>query len=499
MSQQPLLIPQIGEGLQEARVVAFLKQPGDRIKRDEPIYQMETDKAVMDVESPYDGVLVAWTAKVDDVVPIGGEVGMMETSAAANVAPESAPTKPEAQAQSTNGEISLRIPQIGEGLQEARVVALLKQPGEAVKRDEAIYQMETDKAVMDVESPYSGTVVRWLANVDDVLAIGAEVLVMSTTEAVQEAAPEQSATTSAVAAPVASPASTPSGERRRDIPPRTRAYAKKLGISDADLATIPASGKMLMPDDLDQWQKSGAASVATPVAKSSTGKAFSEKPFDSKQRVLASRLQRGNQLVVPGMMSIVTNWGPLESLRQEVKDSGAEFAPSAFTYFAFAVARAAIENPIVRSTLVGDATVRTYDHLQLGIAVALPGDALVVAVVPDSDALSWEAFASTARERINLAREGKDQADESVTLSITNMQAYNIREAMAVVVPPGVATIFLGEPYNGLANDSAELKLQRCANVGITIDHRLINGVGGAEFLNAIKQNVENIRELVKS
>jgi pyruvate/2-oxoglutarate dehydrogenase complex dihydrolipoamide acyltransferase (E2) component len=61
-------IPQIGEGLQEARVVAFLKKPGDMVRRDEPIYQMETDKAVMDVESPVEGTLVSWSAKVDDIV-----------------------------------------------------------------------------------------------------------------------------------------------------------------------------------------------------------------------------------------------------------------------------------------------------------------------------------------------------------------------------------------------------------------------------------------------
>lgn len=215
-----------------------------------------------------------------------------------------------------------------------------------------------------------------------------------------------------------------------------------------------------------------------------------------RQRVLSSRLVRGNQLVVPGMMSVVCDWGGIERCREKIKASGSEFQPSSFTLFAFAVAKACTDHPIVRSTMVGDSTIRTYNNIQLGIAVALPGDELVVAVVNDADTLSWTDFAHQAREKIGLARNGQDQANESVTLSITNMQAYGIREAMAVVVPPGVATIFLGEPYNGLANTPGELKLQRCCNVGITIDHRLINGVGGAEFLNAIKTNVEAIESL---
>ena len=74
MPIESVCIPQRGEGLQEARLVAVLKQPGDFVKRDEPIYQMETDKAVMDVESPFEGTLVSWSAPVDTILAIGAEV-----------------------------------------------------------------------------------------------------------------------------------------------------------------------------------------------------------------------------------------------------------------------------------------------------------------------------------------------------------------------------------------------------------------------------------------
>src|ERR1700679_1035891 len=111
------------------------------------------------------------------------------------------------------GIVSIRIPQIGEGLQEARILAFLKQPGDNVKRDEPIYQMETDKAVMDVESPYEGTLVEWLGEPDDLLAIGAEVARMEVAGAVSAPVPTEEAPTVT-------------------IPPRTRAYAKEKGISD---------------------------------------------------------------------------------------------------------------------------------------------------------------------------------------------------------------------------------------------------------------------------
>lgn len=487
MPEIQLNIPAIGEGLQEARVVALLKQPGEMIARDEAIYQMETDKAVMDVESSVSGRVVKWLAQADEILSIGAPILIVETS---DEVPVDAPAA--SNLESESGVVSLRIPAIGEGLQEARLVAILKNVGDSVMRDEAVYQIETDKAVMDVECPYQGSVLEWLAAVDDVLPIGAEVARILTTDQVETISVVQTSTQTQLQTPKTSAPSGVSGSRRRDVPPRTRAYAKEKGLSNEQIETIPSSGSKLMPSDIDAFVD-GGSKTASPAR----GKNFSEVAMGGKQRVLASRLQRGNQLVVPGMMSIVVDWGQIELLRDEVKTAGGEFQPSSFTYFAFAVARAATDHPIVRSTLVGDSTIRTYDHLQLGIAVSLPGDELVVAVVRDSDSLNWQDFANDARSRIKEARDGKDQADESVTLSITNMAGHGIREAMAVVVPPGVATIFLGEAYNGLSNDvPGELKVMRCANVGITIDHRLINGVGGAEFLNAIRENVANIREL---
>ncbi len=495
MSEIVLKIPQIGEGLQEARVVALLKKPGEWVNRDEPIYQMETDKAVMDVESPSEGRVVKWLAEADDLLAIGADILVLESDSEAVSAPSSEP-EPSAEpapAAPSAGQ-SLFIPHIGEGLQEARIVALLKQPGEYVRKDEIIYQIETDKAVMDIESPVEGTLVTWTVAVDDVVAIGGEVgRVSGDASAVVAAAPSTAAPSSAPVAAAPAASLPGSGTRRQDLPPRTRAYAKEKGLTDADLAALPTTGSSLLEKDVDAY----LAGTTTPAAPQ-TGDGFTDSAMPGKQKILASRLVRGSQLVVPGMMSIVVDWSEIEALRDEQKAAGGDFQPSAFTYFAFAVAKAAAAHPIMRSAMVGDSTIRTYSHLQLGIAVSLPGDELVVAVVKDSDSLSWKTFAAEARAAINLARGGKDQANERVTLSITNMAGHGIREAMAVVVPPGVATIFLGEAYWGISNKDAKVPgFMRCANVGITIDHRLVNGVGGAEFLNAIRANVEGIRDLV--
>lgn len=393
--------------------------------------------------------------------------------------------------------ISVRIPQIGEGLQEARLVAVLKQPGERVKRDEPIYQMETDKAVMDVESPYEGTLTEWLAPVDTILPIGGEVARMDVADGVSEVggghgAPAPASTNGT--APTETPSAGLTGARNANIPPRTRAYAKEKGLTEDQLASIPSASGKLMPADVDAF-----LGESRPVATTATGAAnYDEAEVPGKQRVLNSRMVRGNALVVPGTISVAMNWEPIHKLREKIRAGGGAFQPSAFTMFAYAVAQTLKDFPAFRTTIVGDNVYRTYKHCALGIAVSLPGDELVIAVTEDSDALSWTEFAGRTREKIDLARTGKDQANEEVTISLTNMQSYGLRDAVPVVVPPSVATLFIGEVYNGVAQDSEQLTLRKTVNLALTFDHRVVNGVGASNFINAVKTACENIESLIQ-
>ncbi len=395
--------------------------------------------------------------------------------------------------------ISVRIPQIGEGLQEARLVAVLKQPGERVKRDEPIYQMETDKAVMDVESPYEGVLTEWLAPVDTILPIGGEVARMDVADGVTEMAAVHGAPAQVTSAPAAAaePAAVGAASRNANIPPRTRAYAKEKGLSDDQLASVPSASGKLMPADIDAFLSNGAAAPAARQAATSTD-TYDEVDVATKQRVLNSRMVRGNALVVPGTISVAMNWEPIAGLREKIKAGGGSFQPSAFTMFAYAVAQTLKDFPAFRTTIIGDSVYRTYKHSALGIAVSLPGDELVIAVTEDADTLSWKDFADRTRAKIELARQGTDQANEEVTLSLTNMQSFGLRDAVPVVVPPSVATLFIGEIYSGLAQDSREVKVRKMCNLALTFDHRVVNGVGAANFINAIKTACENIGNVIQ-
>ncbi len=402
-------------------------------------------------------------------------------------------------------QVSVRIPQLGEGLQEALLVEFLKQPGDAVRRDEPLYTMETDKAVTEVESPYDGTLVDWTAAAGTVQKVGAEIAKMEVAEGVEEMAaghgppaPAAPSTPAAPATPAPAKPAAAKPARARGIPPRTRKYLREKGLLDvAD--QIPSKSNKLMPEDVDAFiaaggaASGGAATAAGPVETDT----YREAPLPQTQQTLNFRLVRGAQVCVPVTISAEVDWTQIAAARAAAKEAQGDAAPSALAMLLSCVAKAMGEHPKFRSTLGADGTtLRTYKHASLGIAVALPDDLLVTAVVEDADALSFGDFSAAVKKQIDLARNGKDQATAATTLSVTNMGSVGIRSGVAAIVAPAVATMTLGETYLAptVDQESGEISTKRLAMLTLSFDHRVINGVGAAAFLNSVRDNVEQFK-----
>ncbi|NUL83453.1 MAG: 2-oxo acid dehydrogenase subunit E2 [Armatimonadetes bacterium] len=370
------------------------------------------------------------------------------------------------------------VPQLGEGLQEVKVIRFLKQPGETIKRDEHFYEMETDKAVVEVESPYDGTLTEWLAGEGDVLAIGAPIAKMETAEAV--AAPAAHGAPVSHAVPTAPVRTERPAAGDVVIPPRTRAHAKSLGLTEDELRSIPSNTGKLMPEDVDAFV-SARGSAAVEVA----GEGYTDRPVPAQQRTFMYRVKRSSQIVVPGTIDIFVPWKNIRGLFESLRKEDVEVQPSEFVMAAFCIAQSAKNHTKFRSTLVGEETIREWDHLNMGIAVARPSDELVTAVVNDADALEFVPFARAVQSQVRRAREGQDQASMATQMLVTYMGAHNIVAAVPVLVSPAVSVVFIG---------AAHLREgQLMTTVGLTFDHRLINGVGAANFLNEIGERMEKL------
>jgi len=237
-----------------------------------------------------------------------------------------------------------------------------------------------------------------------------------------------------------------------------------------------------MPEDIDAYL----------ARRSGDGVAdYVDYPLPQQQRTFIYRLKRSAQLVVPATMRRPARWDAVQRVVAHFKaDPNAPVQPSEFQIFAYCVAQATLQHPKFRSQLVGEETLRQYAHVNLGIAVARPGDELVTALVKNASALDFVSFVRTLQAQIRKARAGEDQADASIQLLLTYMGGYKIVDAIPVLVSPAVAILFAGEAFlvDGVPH----------VNLVLTFDHRLINGVGGAEFLNAVAENLENAESLME-
>jgi 2-oxoisovalerate dehydrogenase E1 component len=312
----------------------------------------------------------------------------------------------------------IKVPILGEGITSARVAGLLVQPGDAIEPDASLCEVETDKALFPIESPLTGTFLRWLIQEEDEVAVGQ---VIAEIETAESAAP----------------------------PPRPPAEAEP-----AAPATTAADGEVLPPE---------------------TGG-------------LPDRIVAQLKHVVPAHMTVKAGWGRIRQARREAKERLGPAAPSPTVMVAWALVQAMKEHPVFRCTLRKDHTLMHNPVFDFGIAVALEGDALETAIIPEANTLDGQAFIAAYHEAVQAVRAGQSRSKASVPLILTSMGRFAVRDAQPLVVPPAIATLFLGEAH--FEPDGPDSLAERAA-LCLSFDHRWLNGAAGAQFLQHVKEHME--------
>jgi|694.fasta_scaffold00289_55 pyruvate dehydrogenase E2 component (dihydrolipoamide acetyltransferase) len=403
--------------------------------------------------------------------------------------------------------ISLRVPQLGEGLHEALLVDQLKRPGDAIQRDEPIYTMETDKATTEVESPCKGVLVQWMAEPGSVLAIGAEIGLIEVTELADGAevigtsptaqfaqsssqVPSESGSVNSEE-PTKQPAvqlaaSLHPAESRSGIliPPRTRKYLRDRNLIDQS-HRIPTRGDKMMPEDVDAY-------LAMLGGKPVDDDWYTLERLPKSQLALNFRLSRGAAICVPVTVVTEIDWTRVQAARHEMRDQN---GPTGFAIACWAVVQAMKQHPKFRSSLTPDGlSLKIFRHINLGVAVALPNDELVTAVIRQADAMTAGEFFQAYERQVLEAQNGHDQADESTTLTISNIGKVGIRVGIPAIVAPAVATLAFGEAYQQAVPADSGVMFQPTVSATMTFDHRIINGVGAARFIGDIRAILESFQ-----
>lgn len=444
-----------------------------------------------------------------------------------------------------------KIPQLGEGLVGARVVTLFKSAGDSIGRDEPLLEIETDKAVMSLESPVAGVVERWLVGVEDDAEIGAVVCQIRTLG--KEAAPEPVRSD----APVENPFANGNGHANGSASTNGHANGSANGHADGEAnghasdsghaytngngsangysngsgnghvngngstnGHANGSAKVLEPGsirngqvsprlrakafgqgvsalDLEQWsrEENGRLSEETLDAhlqrqseEVASGEPFLERALSARQTRLAAHLQRAWQGVVPAILEIEVSW---ELIERQVEARRSELArPTPLHIITWAIVGAMREHPRFCSTWKSGGLLREWKHVNVGFAVALEDDELAVATVTRAETMNFEGFSVATRASIASVRAGEKPHGEAQFV-ISDLSRAGILSAIPLVVPPATATLFVGTPFEApQKTEDGGLKWEKRARLVLSCDHRLINGAGAAKFLGALQTSL---------
>ena len=401
------------------------------------------------------------------------------------------------------------VPTLGESVSEATVAQWLKKEGEAVKADEPIVELETDKVTLEVPAPADGVIVKIMAAAGQSVGVGA---VLGEFEAGAVANDKGSAPKAVKAAPA--PAIIAAADEDAKTSPAVR---KLLADNKLDASQVPASGKdgRLTKEDIEAYLK-GGAKAAGPAAKAPAAapapaapvKAREAGPREEKvkmtklRQVIARRLKEAQNTAAMLTTFNEVDMGPVMELRNEYKDAfekkhGVKLGFMSF--FVKAAIQALKDFPALNSEISGDEIIYK-NYYDIGVAVSTP-QGLVVPVLRDADTLSMAQIEAKIADLGTRARDGKLSLDEMVggTYTITNGGVFGSL----------LSTPILNTPQSGILGMHAIQKRPVvCPKTGAIVakpmmylaqsyDHRIVDGREAVGSLVRIKQAIEDPQRLL--
>jgi 2-oxoisovalerate dehydrogenase E1 component len=210
----------------------------------------------------------------------------------------------------------------------------------------------------------------------------------------------------------------------------------------------------------------------------------------AREPALSTTITRKLGRVVPANLQIDARWEAIRKAREAGKKSDGKNAPSPSVMLAWAVVRAMEKHPAFRSLMLDDDRIVEQENYDLGLAVALEGDRLATAVIPEANTLAWPDFLTRYNESVETTRAGAVAAMNAPVV-ISSLGAFGVRTGAPIVVPPSVATLFVGTAHPELSPNGKKATSEEVVTLSLTFDHRVVNGAGAASFARAIKELIE--------
>jgi len=548
-----VVMPQMGESITEGTLTKWLKKVGDTVQRDEPLFEISTDKVDAEIPSPAAGTLQeikiaeGATVQINTVVAVISDgqaqapgASAQETAAApaddsvtpaAIDSPATDDEVPAAAAGSAGGGgagaggTDVPMPQMGESITEGTITKWLKKVGETVERDEPLFEISTDKVDAEIPSPVAGTVTEIkfpegsTVTINTVVAViggGAGKSAAAAPAKPAAGAPAPAAAPAVAAAAVESAAAT-SGERLRSSP-LVRKIAKDNNVDLSQVAGTGSAGRITKTDILGHLEKPSAAPTqvsaarpgapsagAAPAAKAAAPAALPGElvPMTKMRSIIAKRMVESKQTSPHVHTVFKVDMTRIVKLREKEKSKYEQRNGVKLTYMPF-IMRAAVmalrKHPIVNGAVEGDA-IRYNKNINIGIAVALDWG-LIVPVIKQAEEKN---FLGVARAIVDVAERarGKKLAPDEIsggTFTLTNSGIFGEQFGTPIINQPQAAILGIG----GL-NKEAEVLTDKDGNDSIAIrsiqrftlgfDHRIVDGADAGKFMSDFKAYLEGWNE----
>lgn len=490
-------VPDLG-GFNDVPVIEVLVKPGDRVKKNDSLITLESDKASMEVPSNADGVVAEVKVKVGDKVSKGTPVVSLQTESAAAAPAPASETAPAA-APVDERIVELKVPDLG-GFNDVPVIDVLVKPGDTVRKESPLVTLESEKASMDVPSPVDGTIEDVRVKAGDKVSQGSVVATLRTAAAAAPPSPP--------AATPSPPAATPTPEAPRAAEPQRngaivhaspaiRRFGRELGV---DLHRVRGSGPhgRITRDDVQRFVKSALASGGGDASASFAGLpawpnvdfaqfgTVARQPLPRIKKISGPNLHR-NWLQIPH----ITNYDEaditeLEAFRNQVNAENAKTGVK-LTMLAFLVKAsvAALERfPDFNSSLDGDELVYKR-YYNIGFAADTP-NGLVVPVLKGADAKGLLQIARDSAELAAKARDGKlGMTDmQGGTFTISSIGGIGGTQFTQIVNAPEVAILGATRASMKPVWNGTEFMPRLILPISVSYDHRVIDGAGAARFLS---------------
>ena len=500
-------LPDIGEGVAEGEIVRWMVDAGDSVEEHQPIVEVMTDKATVEIPAPAGGVVSELLANPGDVVPVGEVIFHLEPAGGAASAPalDAAP----AEASAPADVIEFKLPDIGEGVAEGEIVRWIVAAGAAVEEHEPVVEVMTDKATVEIPAPAAGVVTEQLVSEGETVPVGTVIFRL----AAQGTAPSgPAATAPAAAAPAVAPAAEvpaqsaarPAGAKVLAVP-SARRVARELGV---DLAMVTGTGNngVVRRRDVEAFAAGApqSAQVAAPAtsapAPASKPEAETRVPFRGVRKKIAEAMVRSKFTAPHFTVVEEVDVTDLVRIRGQAKTIG-EARGVKVTYMPFimkAVALCLERFPMLNGRL-DEATEEIVQctYANLGIATDTP-NGLLVPVIRDVQTKSVMQLAVELGDLARRTRDGKVSRDELSGSTFTITNAGNIGGTLAtpIINYPDIAILGVHRirkaPGVVEAPDGDRIEVRQYMNFSLSVDHRLADGADGARMLAYLRTLLEN-------